>query len=83
MLKQLLPNGSVMIAEVWNDPEYPGIRIYLQNTDGTPGDCLCFAEYNTARITGRELCVCAYSRDMDEPTYYESYNDSVTMSPNV
>ena len=77
-----LPDESKLIAETWGDPEYPGIRISLQKPDGTV-EILCFAEFNTTKPDGRQLCVCAYTSNIDEPAYYESYADSQPPSPNV
>lgn len=81
-LEKALPDGATLVAETWDEPEYPGIRISLKKPDGTD-EFLCFAEFNTNKPDGRQLCVCAYSRDMDEPTYYESYNDPGSPSPNI
>ena len=81
-IEKLLPDGLSLVAETWDEPDYPGIRIALQNPDGT-NEVVCFAEFNTAKPDGRQLCVCAYSRDIDEPVYYESYSDPQPPSENT
>jgi len=81
-IEMALPGGMLLIAETWNDPNYPGIRISLRVPD-CGDELLCFAEYNSAKPEGKELCIAAYSFDQDDPAYYESYNDSGSVSPNV
>ena len=81
-LEKPLPDGLALIAEIWDDPDYPGIRISLKKPDGTD-ELLCFAEFNTIKPESRQLCICAYARDIDEPAYYESYSDPSSPSPNV
>jgi hypothetical protein len=73
-LEKALPNNMALVAELWDEPDYPGIRISLKKPDGTT-EFLCFAEYNSAKPEGRRLCICAYAHDLDEPAYYASYND--------
>jgi hypothetical protein len=77
-----LSDGTVLTAEVWHDTDYPGIRIYLHKPDGHD-ECLCFAEFNSNKPADMQLCICAYSRDIDEPAYYESYNAPGSPSPNI
>lgn len=76
ILTKKLPNGQVLAAELNNDPSYPGIQISLMGTgpDGTD-ETLCFAEFNTGRTDGKQLCICAYTADQDDPAYYASYHD--------
>jgi hypothetical protein len=81
-LKKELPEGSKLIAELWDEPEYPGIRISLKKPDGMV-EIVCFAEYNSAKPPEKRLCVAAYSSAHDEPVYYECYNDPQAPSPNV
>lgn len=81
-LEKPLPDGSTLVAETWNEPDYPGIRISMQKPDGTD-EFLCFAEFNTTKPSGRQLCICAYAHDSDEPTYYESYTDPKPPSHNI
>jgi hypothetical protein len=73
-LEKALPNGTVLAAEPYNDPDYPGVTIYLRTLAGID-ELLCFVEYNTSKPPGRELCIGAYSRGQDDPSYYASYND--------
>jgi hypothetical protein len=80
-LEKPLPDGTILVAEPWDEPDYPGIRISLR-TPGGADEFLCFSEFNSHKPEGRQLYVCAYARDTDEPVYYESYNDSGSPSPN-
>ncbi len=76
-----LPDGSRLVTTVCKEPAYPGVQINLQR----PGEAdlaLCFAEFNTEKPDGMQLCICAYSHNLDEPAYYESYNAIGTPSPN-
>lgn len=69
-----LPDGSLLQAVVENNPEYPCIAIYLTRS-GNPQsrEIICFAEYNSEKPKGHNICIGAYSVHDDEPTYYESY----------
>ena len=82
IVKQSLPDGTLLVAETEDDPEYPGIRISAR-IPGQLETLICFVEHNSAKPAGRELCIGAYSADQDEPAYYESYNDPGSVSPNV
>ena len=73
-LKKELPDGTFLIAESWDEPDYPGIRISNKKLDGTE-EFICFVEFNSAKPEGKQLCIAAYSQNIDEPAYYESYND--------
>ena len=70
-----LPNGMVLIAELNNDPDYPGIEISIKGT-GTDNldETICFVEFNSTKPENQELCTCVYTVDEDEPVYYASYN---------
>ncbi len=81
-LEMQLPDGTKLVVEPWADEEYPGIRVYLKKPDGTD-EVVCLVEYNTSKPEGKQLCIGAYAHDLDDLAYYESYNDSGTMSPNV
>ena len=81
-LTKPLPDGTNLVAEIWNEPGYPGIRISLQKSDGTD-EVICFAEFCTNKPKGRQLCVCVYSSENDEPAYYESYADPQPPSHNT
>jgi hypothetical protein len=82
MIEQTLPDEKTLVAETWDDPEYPGVRVSLR-VAGQPDELICFAEYNSTKPVGRELCIAAYSSGRDEPVYYESYADPGAPSPNV
>ena len=81
-IEKALPGGMSLIAGTWNEPEYPGIRISLRIA-GRNDELLCFAEHNSAKPEGKELCITAYSFDQDEPAYYECYYNPGLVSPNV
>lgn len=81
-LEKSLPDGSTLVAETWDEPDFPGIRISLRKSDGTD-DIICFVEFNTAKPEGEQLCICVYARDIDEPVYDESYTAAGSLSPNV
>ena len=77
ILKQEMPNGTALTAELNNDPNYPGIQISLKGSgsDNT-GETVCFVEFNTKKPKGKELCICAYTSGQDEPAYYAGYHDT-------
>ena len=83
-LEKPLPNGDTLIAEKWDEPEFPGIRLYLQRKgkESEPDETVCFAEFNTCHEKNKEFSVCVYSKESDEPVYYECYNDKQPESPN-
>lgn len=81
-IENLLPDGTILIAETWDEPDYPGIRISLR-VPGQSDELLCFAEHNIAKPAGRKLCLAAYSSNQDEPAYYESYGDPQQPGNNV
>ena len=68
-----LPNGQVLRATVSRDPEYPSLTIQLVGDPNALPEALCFAEFNPNRPEGHQLCLCAYTKDQDEPDYYKSY----------
>ena len=70
-----LPDGQILRAIVSKVPDYPSMNIQLEG----PGpdaltENLCFAEFNTERPAGHQLCICAYTSGEDEPAYYKSYS---------
>ncbi len=78
-----LPDGTKLVAELWGDDfHFPGIMISLQSPDGAKTG-LCFAEYNSCRPEGKQVCVGAYAQNVDDVTYYKSYSDPGTESPDV
>jgi|GEM_PF-2452817 len=84
-LTKKLPNGLVLTAELNNDPVYPGIQISLKGTGPDSTDeILCFVEFNSEKPKGKELCICAYTHDQDDPVYYAGYhNDDGTPSSTI
>lgn len=81
MVIKPLPDGRALVAETWDEPDYPGIRISLR-TDGNHDELLCFAEHSCTKPAGKELCIAVYAQNLDEPVYYESYSDPQAPSPN-
>lgn len=82
VIKKALPDSNELVAETWDEPDYPGIRISLR-APGRNDELLCFAEYSSTKPAGKELCIAAYSSNQDEPAYYESYSDPQPPSQNV
>ena len=82
IIVQALPSGMSLVAETWDDPDYPGIRISLR-IPGSDDELLCFVEHNSVKPAGKELYIAAYAAGQDEPAYYESYCDPQLPSPNV
>lgn len=68
-----LPDGRRLTARLVGDDIYPGIGIFSQNPDGNE-ELLCFAEHNTSKPEGLELCVAAYTETEEDVVYYASYN---------
>ncbi len=81
VLQKNLPDGRTLVADIWDEPEYPGIRISLK-TPGQQDELLCFAEHSSTKPAGKELCIAVYAQGQDEPVYYESYCDPQAPSPN-
>jgi hypothetical protein len=82
VIKKALPDGTALVAETWDEPEYPGIRISIRSP-GLNDELLCFVEHSSSKPAGKELCIAAYSSNQDEPAYYESYSDPQPPSQNV
>jgi hypothetical protein len=82
ILQKPLPDGTILIAGLWDEPDYPGIRISLRKPDGAD-ELLCFAEFCMNKPDGKRLCVCAYAHNLDEPAYYASYGDDASPRPNA
>lgn len=82
MIVKALPDGTALIAETWDEPEYPGIRISLR-AEGRDDELLCFVEHSGSKPAGKKLCIAAYSSTMDEPAYHESYSDPQKPSENI
>ena len=71
-LNLTLPDKSCLIARLDDNPDYPGILIYLQNPNGTE-ELVCFAEFNSEKPPGKELCLGAYTSIEDDTVYYDNY----------
>ena len=75
-IEKKLPDGSILIAQQKNDSNYPGIQIYLKGSGSDDVvETMCFIEYNPEQEKGKELCVCVYKQNQDEPKYYTNYRD--------
>jgi hypothetical protein len=77
-----LPNGMTLVAETGDNPDYPDIRISLI-APGRADELLCFAECNSSKPEGKEVCIGAYTCGVDEPSYYESYFSPGSPSANA
>lgn len=69
-IKVSLPNGKTMRAVAYQDDVNPAIDIYLGEKNENP---LCFAEYNTDKPDGQNVCVCAYKESQEDSVYYAPY----------
>lgn len=69
-IKVSLPNGNVMRAVAFEDDVNPAIDIYLGKDNEKP---MCFAEYNTDKPDGQNVCVCAYKESQEDSVYYAPY----------
>ena len=66
-----LPDNSVLPAVAFQQDDYPGINIYLEQEE-IP-QLACFVEYNPERSPCHMVCIGAYQSNDDETTYYEPY----------
>ncbi len=66
-----LPDNSVLTAVAFQQDDYPGINIYLEQEE-IP-QLACFVEYNPERSPCHMVCIGVYQSDNDETTYYEPY----------
>ena len=69
----VLPDGSYLRAVVYEDDHFPAINIYWNHDGGKASELLCFAEYNSERDEGAQVCIGAYVSDEDETQYYAPY----------
>lgn len=76
-LELALPNGMSLKAQAVKDPDYPCIQVTLKQP-GCSEDIICFAEFNSSKPIGKEICISAYAHNLDEPVYYASYHDDGT-----
>lgn len=67
----ILPDNSVLTAVAFQQDDYPGINIYLEQEE-IP-QLACFVEYNPERSPCHMVCIGAYQSNDDETTYYEPY----------
>lgn len=75
-LIKVLPDGSALVVRTGGDPMFSGVYVYFKQPDGGENDdLLCVAEFNSDRIEGKQICICAYAHNLEEPTYYASYHD--------
>lgn len=68
-----LPDGSYLRAVVYEDDHFPAINIYWDHDGGKASELLCFAEYNSERDEGAQVCIGTYVSDEDETQYYAPY----------
>lgn len=68
-----LPDGSYLRAVVYEDDHFPAINIYWDRDGGEASELLCFAEYNSERDGGAQVCIGTYASDEDETQYYAPY----------
>ena len=69
-----LPDGTSFFVEAGGDKNYPGVYIKLRQPNGIDA-LVCFAEFNSDKPDGKNICVGAYAANCDDPTYYASYHD--------
>ena len=69
----VLPDGSYLRAVVYEDDHFPAINIYWDHDGGKASELLCFAEYNSERDEGAQVCIGTYVSDEDETQYYAPY----------
>ena len=55
------------------DDHFPAINIYWDHDGGKASELLCFAEYNSERNEGAQVCIGTYVSDEDETQYYAPY----------
>lgn len=70
-ISMTLPDNSVLMAVAFQQDDYPGINIYLEQEE-IP-QLACFVEYNPERSPCHMVCIGAYQSDTDDITYYEPY----------
>ena len=68
-----LPDGSYLRAVVYEDDHFPAINIYWDHDGGKASELLCFAEYNSERNEGAQVCIGTYVSGEDETKYYAPY----------
>ena len=68
-----LPDGSYLRAVAYEYDHFPAINIYWDHDGGKASELLCFAEYNSERNEGAQICIGTYVSDEDETQYYAPY----------
>lgn len=71
-----LPNGDMLRAIAYDDPDFPTISIQLFEGDNDPVT-VCFAEFNPERESGPHLCIGAYNSEVEDTVYYEQYHPDI------
>lgn len=66
-------NSFYLRAVVYEDDHFPAINIYWDCDGGKASELLCFAEYNSERDEGAQVCIGTYVSDEDETQYYAPY----------
>ena len=72
-----LPDGTVLLAECFDEDEYPSIHISWESGRklklGMKSELLCTVEYDTDRSHGHEVSVIAYQSHDEEPMYCKPF----------
>ena len=68
-----IANHEIPSTVVYEDDHFPAINIYWDRDGGKSSELLCFAEYNSERDEGAQVCIGAYVSDEDETQYYAPY----------
>lgn len=68
-----LPNGDMLRAIAYDDPDFPTINIQLFEGDNDPVT-ICFAEFNPERDSGPQVCIGVYNSEVEDTVYYEQYH---------
>ena len=66
-----LPDGSYLRAVVYEDDHFPAINIYWDHDGGKASELLCFAEYNSERDEGAQVCIGTYVSKVIKLTWSE------------
>ncbi len=69
----LLPDGSYLRAVGYPHNDYPCIDIYWDNGVNDPTYPICFAEFNSDKPDGQQVCIGAYC-STEEDTQYSGFN---------
>ncbi len=69
-----LPDGTYLRAVAYPNIDYPCINIYWDNGVNEPSYPICFAEFNSGKPDGQQVCIGAYCDTEEDTKYYEPYN---------